>query len=105
MITGSQIRAARGLLHWSAERLAEEAKLGVATIRRAEKADDVPNITEANIWAIKRAFHDAGVLLVIDGEITGGGRGVRWAASPGGERWDAGKFMDLLKKVKDAETN
>ena len=33
-LTSPQIRAARGLLRWSAEELAREAALGLATIRR-----------------------------------------------------------------------
>jgi hypothetical protein len=37
MITGSQVRAARGLLDWSADTLAEKAKLNVDTIRNIEK--------------------------------------------------------------------
>ena len=38
MITGSQIRAARGLLDWSRDTLAEKAGLNVDTIRNIEKA-------------------------------------------------------------------
>jgi hypothetical protein len=34
-ITGSQIRAARALIRWTAEDLAGESKVGIATIRRA----------------------------------------------------------------------
>ena len=36
MLTSAQIRAARGLLRWSAQDLAEASALGVNTIRRAE---------------------------------------------------------------------
>jgi len=37
MITGSQIRGARGLLDWSADLLAEKAGLSVDTVRNIEK--------------------------------------------------------------------
>lgn len=68
MITGSQLRAARALLRWSAEDLAEKSKIGVATVRRAEASDESPSITEANLYALKCALEAAGV------EFTNGGR-------------------------------
>jgi transcriptional regulator with XRE-family HTH domain len=61
MITGAQIRAARALLRWTADQLAGAAKLGVATIRRAELIDGEPSMTEANNEAIRRALESAGV--------------------------------------------
>lgn len=76
MITGAQIRAARALLRWSAERLAKEAKLGVATVRRADLADDaVPAMTAANLDAIQRALEAAGIQFIPQ---NGGGAGVRY---------------------------
>jgi transcriptional regulator with XRE-family HTH domain len=80
MITGAQIRAARGLIRWSAHELAERAKLGVATIRRSEAADGEPLVTVANAAAIRRALEKAGV------EFTNGGQpGVRLqVVNPGG---------------------
>ncbi|MFG1328919.1 transcriptional regulator [Xanthobacter autotrophicus] len=74
MITGAQIRAARGLIRWSADALAESSKLGVATVRRAESVDGVPTITEANLAAIRAALEAAGVLFI---EQNGNGPGVR----------------------------
>jgi hypothetical protein len=47
-LTSPQIRAARGLLRWSAEDLAREAALGLATIRRAEGAENETSMTVAN---------------------------------------------------------
>jgi len=76
MITGAQIRAARALLRWSAERLAKEAKLGVATVRRADLADDVtPTMTAANLEAVQRALEAAGIQFIPE---NGGGGGVRY---------------------------
>jgi transcriptional regulator with XRE-family HTH domain len=73
-ITSAQLRAARGLLRWSAENLAQKAMLGVATIRRAEAADGSLPTTTANTAAIRRAFEAAGVEFI---DENGGGPGVR----------------------------
>lgn len=73
-ITGSQIRAARALLRWTAADLAREALIGVATIRRAELIDGPTTMTLANVAAICRAFDAAGVELI---PSNGGGPGVR----------------------------
>lgn len=58
------MRAARGLLRWSADDLANHSRLGVATIRRAESVDGVPKSTEANLAAIRAALEAAGVELI-----------------------------------------
>ena len=74
MITGAQIRAARGLLRWSAEVLAEQSKLGIATIRRAEASDGPPSLTEANAAAVQATLEGAGVIFIAE---NGNGPGVR----------------------------
>jgi hypothetical protein len=63
-ITSSQIRAARALLRWRAEDLANKAKLGVATIRRAETREDGHGMTEANEAAVVLAFQNAGIVFI-----------------------------------------
>jgi transcriptional regulator with XRE-family HTH domain len=73
-LTSSQIRAARGLLRWSAEELARASALGLATIRRAEGAEKATSLTAANDLAIRRAFEAAGVEFI---DENGGGPGVR----------------------------
>ena len=60
-LIGAQIRAARGLLRWSAEDLARASALGVNTIRRAEATDIETSLTVANELAIRRAFEAAGI--------------------------------------------
>ena len=70
----SQIRAARGLLRWSAEDLAREAALGLATIRRAEGAENETSMTAANDLAVRNALEVAGVEFI---DENGGGPGVR----------------------------
>ena len=83
MLTGAQIRAARALLRWSAEELANVSRLGVATIRRAEASDGIVTSTLANIQAILGAFETAGLEFIPE---NGGGAGVRFR-----ERRDVGK--------------
>ena len=78
-ITGAQLRAARALIRWRAEDLADAAKIGVATVRRAEGQDGPLSMTAANEAAIRRALEDAGVLFEGDGENVEGGPGVRLA--------------------------
>ena len=73
-LTSAQIRAARALLRWSAEDLARESLLSVATIRRAELSEKETSMTAANDVAVRRALEAAGVEF-IDGN--GGGPGVR----------------------------
>lgn len=65
-ITGAQLRAARALLGWTADDVAKKSGVGVATIRRAELVDGPINMTKPNQEAVKRAFSDAGVLLVYE---------------------------------------
>ncbi|WP_448953794.1 transcriptional regulator [Labrys neptuniae] len=75
-ITGAQIRAGRALLRWTAQKLADASSLGVATIRRADAFDDVPQITSANAAAIRRALEDGGIEFIAE---HGRGVGVRLA--------------------------
>jgi hypothetical protein len=73
-LTSAQIRAARALLDWSAEELAREAALGLATIRRAENSQNGTTMTAANDLAVRRALEAAGVEFL---DENGGGPGVR----------------------------
>ena len=74
-LTGFQIRAARAILRWNADDLANASALGINTIRRAELADDVTSLTVANDLAIRRALESAGVEFI---DENGGGAGVRF---------------------------
>lgn len=72
MITGAQLRAARAMVRWTPQQLADRAKLAAETIRRAERAEGEITVAIAHEQAIKSAFQSAGV------EFTnGGGPGVR----------------------------
>jgi len=78
-LTSAQIRAARSLIRWSADDLARESSLSVATIRRAELADGETSMTAANNHAVRRALEAAGVEFI---DANGGGPGVRLAGKP-----------------------
>jgi transcriptional regulator with XRE-family HTH domain len=73
-LTSAQIRAARALIRWSAEDLARETSLSVATIRRAELTENETSMTAANDAAVRRALEAAGVEFI---DENGGGAGVR----------------------------
>lgn len=73
-ITGAQLRAARALLKWSAQDVADHAGVGVATVRRAERDDGSINTTAANAKAMCIALESAGVQFIPE---NGGGPGVR----------------------------
>ena len=77
MITGAQIRAARGLLGWSAADLAQRARLSYATVQRAETAEGVPTTQAQNLFAIQQALEAGGVIFLDPGENRDGGSGVR----------------------------
>lgn len=61
VISSHQIRAARALLRWSADSLASESGIGVATIRRMELAEGVPASNVNTLMAIKTALEAAGI--------------------------------------------
>lgn len=73
-MTGGQIRAARALLRWTAEKLAEESGIGLATIKRAEASDQSVKMTGANTKAVRTALERGGIEFI---EPNGGGPGVR----------------------------
>jgi hypothetical protein len=79
-LKSAQIRAARALLRWRAMDLAWMSAVGVATIRRAELANDETTLTTPNDLAIRRAFEAAGVEFI---DENGGGPGVRLRKSSG----------------------
>jgi transcriptional regulator with XRE-family HTH domain len=61
LLTGGQIRAARALLRWSAQDLADRSRLGVATIRRAEALEGAVEMTPANAELVTRTLESAGI--------------------------------------------
>jgi hypothetical protein len=61
MISTGQLRAARALLRWTAQNLADASGVGVATIRRMEVLDGVPSGQIRSLSAIQSALEAAGI--------------------------------------------
>lgn len=74
MITAEQIRGARAILRWSAEKLAKETGLSWPTIQRMEASEGVPSSISKNLHAVQRTLEDAGIVFI---DENGGGVGVR----------------------------
>jgi transcriptional regulator with XRE-family HTH domain len=72
MITSSQCRAARGLLDWTQQELANRAGVGTVTVRQFEGGLNEPR--RATLEVIRRALEAAGVEFI---QEDGGGPGVR----------------------------
>ena len=66
-LTGAQLRAARALLSLSAEVLAEESKVSLRTIRRAEQDHGALSITDANAARLVESLEVRGVVFTFDG--------------------------------------
>jgi transcriptional regulator with XRE-family HTH domain len=80
MITGAQLRMARGYLRWSAKELADKAGVAESTIKRMEQDEGFPIARGANIAAVYKTLADAGIIFVPE---NGGGVGIRLRKSPG----------------------
>jgi predicted transcriptional regulator len=72
MVTPAQSRAARGLLDWNQQDLANQAKVGIVTIRQLEKGMSEPR--RSTLEVVRQAFERAGVEFI---DENGGGPGVR----------------------------
>jgi predicted transcriptional regulator len=72
MITAEQCRAARALLDWGQADLAEQAGVGIVTVRQIEAGGH--DARRATLKVIKQAFEFAGVEFI---DENGGGPGVR----------------------------
>ena len=63
-LTSAQIRAARALIRWSAEDLANHCAVSVTTIRRAELMPSATALTRVNDAVIRQALEKAGVEFI-----------------------------------------
>ena len=64
MITPRQIRAARALVLWGQQDLAEHAGIGVATVRRIEAAPDQITGNAQSFERIQNALEQAGIIFI-----------------------------------------
>ncbi len=63
MITGRQVRAARALLNWKQEMLAEKAVVALTALKRLESERGLP-VHESTRDQVRRALEAAGILFV-----------------------------------------
>jgi transcriptional regulator with XRE-family HTH domain len=75
-ISSAQCRAARALLDWSQDHLAENAQVARATIADFERNTRMP--MRQNLLSIISTFEAAGVAFIPDGEDNQAGAGVRF---------------------------
>ena len=64
-ITSEQIRAAKAMIRWSGENLADASGVSLSSIRRIEALDGLPKSQSLRIlMSIKSALEDAGVEFI-----------------------------------------
>jgi len=61
VLTGAQLRAARGILNWSVRELSQAARVSSSTIRRLEEMDGPPPGREEALAPLQAALESAGV--------------------------------------------
>jgi predicted transcriptional regulator len=72
MISPAQCRAARALIGWSQQHLANNAGVGTVAVHQLESGTSRPR--RSTVEVVKRAFEAAGVEFI---DENGGGAGVR----------------------------
>lgn len=72
MISGKQIRAARGLLGISASQLAEMAGVTWKTVQRFESAEGVPPSRSGTLTRVKTALEAQGIEFLGDPKLSPG---------------------------------
>jgi transcriptional regulator with XRE-family HTH domain len=83
MITSEQCRAARGLLGWSQQELAERAQLGVVTVHQLETG--LSQARRATLQVLRHAFESAGVEFIDENDSSGPGVRLRKRSSKKGK--------------------
>lgn len=83
MLYSAQIRAARALLDWNRERLADAAGLGVSTVQRMEKGEGLATGHASSIWRLQAVLEVEGILFLAADDA--GGPGVRFRVRSKGE--------------------
>ena len=63
MISGKQIRAARALLDWSGQELADRCGISLKTLRRYEPQDGIPSGNTKVLESIKSKLEDSGIVF------------------------------------------
>jgi hypothetical protein len=64
LITSNQIRAARALIRWTAQDLADSSGVAISTIKRMEVMEGVPAGNIKTLSAIQAALEQAGIEFI-----------------------------------------
>ena len=72
MITGAQIRMARGYSKQSVKQLAEASGVGESTIKRMELSEGPPASSGANLAKVKSALEAQGMQFLEGGHVAAG---------------------------------
>ena len=70
MITARQSRAARALLGWTQETLADRARVSLTALKRLE-SDSGLEVYESTRDQVRRAFEGSGIVLLNSGHSVG----------------------------------
>ncbi len=70
MITARQSRAARALLGWTQETLADKARVSLTALKRLE-SDSGLEVYESTRDQVRRAFEVSGIVLLNSGQSVG----------------------------------
>ncbi len=70
MITARQTRAARALLGWTQEMLADRAKVSLTALKRMESANDL-RVFESTSDQVRRALEAGGIAFINSGRNEG----------------------------------
>ncbi len=79
-LSAAQCRAGRALLGWSQDQLADASSVAKVTIANFERGARQPY--ERTLRDLHGAMEAAGVVFLADGEVAGGGLGVRLKSAP-----------------------
>ncbi len=63
-LSGTQIRAARAMLRWTAKEAADRSGLSLPTVQRFEQVDGIPPSRSQTLLDLKRAFEEAGIEFI-----------------------------------------
>ena len=72
MITGAQIRMARGFAKLSVQQLADESGVATSTIKRMEAVEGVPASSGANLEKVQTALEMCGIEFLDPGDTAHG---------------------------------
>lgn len=94
MITPRQIRAARALLGWTQERLADAALVALTALKRLEAGD--ASVRASTREAVRRALESAGIEWIAMGRRIG----VALEADRGGQHKELGEGDDQTESQR-----